>query len=90
MRITLNRRYLLAVTAALALPGLGQASGDNIVVGQIGPFTGTSVPGAPEINPISLTAVKSPRRAVRSEKTVVTYSTMRQAAWNHRPEAKAG
>lgn len=50
MRIPLNRRSLLAATAALALPGLGQATGDDITVGQIGPFTGTPVPGAPEMN----------------------------------------
>lgn len=46
----LNRRDWLAATAACALPGLGQAATDDIVVGQIGPFTGTPVPGAPEIN----------------------------------------
>ena len=48
----LKRRGLLAATAAasLTLPGLSWAAGDDIVVGQIGPFTGTPVPGAPEIN----------------------------------------
>jgi branched-chain amino acid transport system substrate-binding protein len=48
----LQRRQLLTATAAaaVALPGLGFGAGDDIVVGQIGPFTGTPVPGAPEIN----------------------------------------
>lgn len=50
MRTDLSRRHLLAATAALALPGFSRAAGDDIVVGQIGPFSGTPVPGAPEIN----------------------------------------
>ena len=51
MRIDLERRGLLAAAAAsLTLPSRGWAAGDDIVVGQIGPFTGTPVPGAPEIN----------------------------------------
>jgi ABC-type branched-subunit amino acid transport system substrate-binding protein len=53
MSTDLNRRDLLAATAATVLPGLAsrsQATGEDILVGQIGPFTGTPVPGAPEIN----------------------------------------
>lgn len=44
-----TRRKLVAASAALSLPTWGWAA-DDIVVGQIGPFTGTPVPGAPEIN----------------------------------------
>lgn len=54
MRIDLLRRGLLAATSAVAvgpfiLPRRARAAGDDIVVGQIGPFTGTPVPGAAEI-----------------------------------------
>jgi len=49
MRLDPQRRALLAAAAALALPGTGSAAGEEIAIGQIGPFTGTPVPGAAEI-----------------------------------------
>jgi len=49
LRTDSRRRALLAATAACALPCSGWAGGDDIVVGQIGPFTGTPVPGAAQM-----------------------------------------
>jgi ABC-type branched-subunit amino acid transport system substrate-binding protein len=47
----LERRSLLASAAATAAyPGLSRAAGDDIVVGQIGPFTGMPAHDAPELN----------------------------------------
>ena len=49
MRFDLTRRQLLAAgTAALVPPA--RAAGDDIVVGQIGPFTGMPAHDAPELN----------------------------------------
>ena len=49
MRFDLTRRQLLAAgTAALVQPAW--AAGDDIVVGQIGPFTGMPAHDAPELN----------------------------------------
>ncbi len=52
MRIDLQRRGLMAAAGSLALPSgaQAQASGGDILVGQIGPFTGTPVPAATQIN----------------------------------------
>ncbi len=52
MRIDYQRRHLLAATAAAAvtLPRSAWASDEDIVVGQIGPFTGMPAPDAPQLN----------------------------------------
>lgn len=44
-----NRRQALAATAAAAWPA-ARAVGNDILVGQVGPFTGLPVPDAPELN----------------------------------------
>ena len=45
-----RRRLLASVAATAALPGLSRAAGDDIVVSQIGPFTGMPAHDAPELN----------------------------------------
>lgn len=45
-----RRQWCAAAVAAGALPPLARAAAGDIVVGQIGPFTGIPVPDAPQLN----------------------------------------
>jgi branched-chain amino acid transport system substrate-binding protein len=48
--MTITRRDILAGLAAGASPGAWAAADGDIIVGQVGPFTGIPVPDAPQLN----------------------------------------
>jgi branched-chain amino acid transport system substrate-binding protein len=50
MTVALPRRHLLSLAFAGALPTTPRAADNDIVLGQIGPFTGIPVPDAPQLN----------------------------------------